>query len=139
MIVDLFVSRQVVERFEGLGVEVIQDYARFTDNRTVEAGGQVIRPRRFVVATGSSPVILPIPGLDETPYLTNETLWDLRELPRKLIIIGGGPIGLEMAQAHRRLGSEVVVKAKAAVMAMAAAKVLVVLVILISSRKNVEL
>ena len=98
-----------VERFEGLGVKVIQDYARFTDNRTVEVGGQVIRPRRFVVATGSSPVILPIPGLDETPYLTNETLWDLRELPRKLIIIGGGPIGLEMAQAHRRLGSEVVV------------------------------
>ena len=98
-----------VERFEGLGVTVIQDYARFTDDRTVEAGGHTIRPRRFVIATGSSPVILPIPGLDETPYLTNETLWDLRELPAKLIIIGGGPIGLEMAQAHRRLGSDVVV------------------------------
>ena len=98
-----------VERFEGLGVTVIQDYARFTDDRTVEAGGQTIKPRRFVIATGSSPVILPIPGLEETPYLTNETLWDLRELPAKLIIIGGGPIGLEMAQAHRRLGSQVVV------------------------------
>ena len=98
-----------VERFEGLGVHVIQDWAKFIDARTVEAGGQTIRPRRFVIATGSSPVVLPIPGLDQTPYLTNETLWDLRQRPTKLIIIGGGPIGLEMAQAHRRLGSEVVV------------------------------
>ena len=98
-----------VERFEGLGVTVLQDYARFTDDHTVEAAGHVIKPRRFVVATGSSPVVLPIPGLDGVPYLTNETLWDLRELPRHLIIIGGGPIGLEMAQAHRRLGSQVTV------------------------------
>ncbi|MEL7468867.1 MAG: FAD-dependent oxidoreductase [Pseudomonadota bacterium] len=98
-----------VERFEGLGVTVIEAMAKFTDARTVEAGGKRIQARRFVVATGSAPMVPPIPGLDQTPYMTNETLWDLRELPRHLIIIGGGPIGLEMAQAHRRLGAQVTV------------------------------
>lgn len=98
-----------VERFEELGVTVLQDFAKFTGPRTVEAAGRTIEARRFVIATGSAPMVPPIPGLDEVPYLTNETLWDLRELPRRLVIIGGGPIGLEMAQAHRRLGSEVVV------------------------------
>ena len=98
-----------VERFEGLGVHVIQDWGRFTGPREVEAGGHRIQARRFVIATGSSPFVPPIPGLDTVPYLTNETLWDLRELPAHLIIIGGGPIGMEMAQAHRRLGSEVTV------------------------------
>ncbi|MEM7684714.1 MAG: FAD-dependent oxidoreductase [Pseudomonadota bacterium] len=98
-----------VERFEGLGVTVIEAMAKFTDERTVEAGGKRIQARRFVVATGSAPMVPPIPGLDQTLYMTNETLWDLRELPRHLIIIGGGPIGLEMAQAHRRLGAQVTV------------------------------
>ncbi|MBK0401223.1 FAD-dependent oxidoreductase [Limibaculum sp. M0105] len=98
-----------VERFEGLGVRVIEARAAFCSPSEVEAGGHVIRARRFVVATGSSPFVPPIPGLDSVPYLTNETLWDLRERPSRLIVIGGGPIGLEMAQAHRRLGCEVVV------------------------------
>lgn len=98
-----------VERFEGLGVTVLQDFARFTGPDTVEAAGKTIQARRFVVATGSAPFVPPIPGLDEVPYLTNETLWDLRERPEHLIVIGGGPIGMEMAQAHRRLGSEVTV------------------------------
>ncbi|MCL5776935.1 FAD-dependent oxidoreductase [Limibaculum sp. FT325] len=98
-----------VERFEGLGVRVIQARAAFISPSEVEAGGHVVRARRFVVATGSSPLVPAIPGLDGVPYLTNETLWDLRERPGRLIVIGGGPIGLEMAQAHRRLGSEVVV------------------------------
>ena len=98
-----------VERFEGLGCTVIQDYGRFTDPNTVEAGGKTIRARRFIVATGSSPAVPPIPGLDTVPYLTNETLWDNRELPGTLIVIGAGPIGLEMAQAHRRLGAKVIV------------------------------
>jgi len=97
------------ERFEGLGVTVIRDWARFLDERTVEAGGQRIRARRFVIATGSSAVAPPIPGLDAVPYLTNETIFDNREQPEHLLIIGGGPIGLEMAQAHRRLGSRVTV------------------------------
>ncbi len=97
------------ERFEGLGVTVIRDWARFIDERTVEAGGQRIRARRFVIATGSSAVAPPIPGLDTVPWLTNETIFGNREQPEHLLIIGGGPIGLEMAQAHRRLGSRVTV------------------------------
>ena len=98
-----------VERFEGLGVRVIQAPARFTGPREVSAGGHLIQARRFVVATGSSPVELPLPGLDQVPYLTNETLWENRDLPGHLIIVGAGPIGLEMAQAHRRLGAQVTV------------------------------
>ena len=98
-----------VERFEGLGVTVIQARARFEGPDWVSAGGHEIFARRFVVATGSAPVILPIPGLDQVPYFTNETLWENRELPRHLIVLGGGPIGMELAQAHRRLGSQVTV------------------------------
>jgi pyruvate/2-oxoglutarate dehydrogenase complex dihydrolipoamide dehydrogenase (E3) component len=98
-----------VERFERLGVTVLQASARFLDARTVEAGGETIRARRFVVATGSSPVVPPIPGLAEADPLTNESVFDLRALPRRLGIIGGGPIGAELAQAFARLGSEVTV------------------------------
>ncbi|MCK8464376.1 FAD-dependent oxidoreductase [Aliiroseovarius sp. S1339] len=98
-----------VERFEGLGVRVIQDYGRFTSPTEVEAGDHIIEARRFVIATGSSPLVPPIPGLDKVPHLTNETLFDLKEQPKHLLIIGGGPIGMEMAQAHRRLGCEVTV------------------------------
>jgi len=98
-----------VERFEGLGVRVIQAEGRFTGPGEVEAGGQRIAARRFVIATGSSPAIPPVPGLAEVPYLTNETLWENRTLPGHLLVIGGGPIGVELAQAHRRLGSAVTV------------------------------
>ncbi|MEQ9814449.1 MAG: FAD-dependent oxidoreductase [Azospirillaceae bacterium] len=98
-----------VERFEGLGVTVIKAEARFTGPREVVAGGRTIRARRFVIATGSRPSLPPIPGLSETPHLTNETLFANRERPDHLLIIGGGPIGVEMAQAHRRLGSRVTV------------------------------
>ena len=97
------------ERFEGLGVRVIREYGRFVDARTVEAGPHSITARRVVIATGSSPFVPPIPGLNEVPYLTNESLWELRERPSHLLIIGGGPIGMEMAQAHRRLGCRVTV------------------------------
>ena len=97
------------ERFEGLGVRVIREFGRFVDSRTVEAGQHSITARRVVIATGSSPFVPPIPGLDEVPYLTNESLWELRERPAHLLIIGGGPIGMEMAQAHRRLGCRVTV------------------------------
>ncbi len=96
-------------RFEGLGVRVIRDWGRFVSPGEVQAGACVIRARRFVIATGSSPLVPPIPGLEDVPYLTNETIFELRERPRHLIVIGGGPIGLELAQAHRRLGSEVTV------------------------------
>src|SRR6185312_6646583 len=97
------------ERFTGLGVHVIEGAARFTDKATVAVGDFTIRARRFVVATGSSPAVPPIPGLSETPYLTNETIFDLATLPEHLLVIGAGPVGLELAQAFRRLGSSVTV------------------------------
>ncbi|MEM8598059.1 MAG: FAD-dependent oxidoreductase, partial [Pseudomonadota bacterium] len=93
----------------GLGCTVIRARGRFVSPAEVEAGGATIAARRFVVATGSSPLVPPIPGLDTVPYLTNETLWQNRERPEHLLVIGGGPIGLEMAQAHARLGSRVTV------------------------------
>ncbi|MDP9628588.1 UNVERIFIED_ORG: pyruvate/2-oxoglutarate dehydrogenase complex dihydrolipoamide dehydrogenase (E3) component [Ensifer adhaerens] len=98
-----------VERFTGLGVEVLQSSARFVDENTVAAGDHLVRARRFVVATGSSPAIPDIPGLDKVSFLTNETLFDLTRLPAHLIIVGAGPVGIEMAQAYRRLGAGVTV------------------------------
>ncbi len=97
------------ERFEGFGVHVIREFGRFISDSEVQAGDHVIKARRFVIATGSRPFVPPIPGLDTVPHHTNETIFDLRERPDHLIIIGGGPIGMEMAQAHRRLGSKVTV------------------------------
>jgi pyruvate/2-oxoglutarate dehydrogenase complex dihydrolipoamide dehydrogenase (E3) component len=96
-----------VARFEGLGVTVVPQKAVFRDAHTLAAGGDTYKARRIVIATGSRPAVPPIPGLDSTGYFTNETIFDNTVLPRHLIIIGGGPIGLEMAQAHRRLGAEV--------------------------------
>ena len=98
-----------VERFTGLGVRVIQAKASFLDKNTVEAGRVLIRARRFVIATGSSPAIPPIPGLDEIPYFTNETIFDISERMQHLIVLGGGPIGMELAQAHRLLGAHVTI------------------------------
>ena len=98
-----------VERFDGLGVDVIEARARFVSPTEVAAGDRIIAARRFVIATGSRPFVPPIPGLDGVPYFTNETIFELRERPEHLIVIGGGPIGMEMAQAHRRLGSRVTV------------------------------
>jgi pyruvate/2-oxoglutarate dehydrogenase complex dihydrolipoamide dehydrogenase (E3) component len=98
------------ERFAGLGVRVIKGHAKFKNRRIVIVGEDYeIRARRFVIATGSTPALPPIPGLDQGPYLTNETVFDLTERPDRLVIIGAGPIGLEMAQAFRRLGSAVTV------------------------------
>ena len=98
-----------VERFTGLGVEVIQAEGRFKDERTVVAGDKEIRARRFVVATGSAAFVPPIKGLDSVPYLTNESIFENTKKMGHLVIIGGGPIGMEMAQAHKRLGCEVTV------------------------------
>ena len=96
-----------VERFEGLGVTVLRDQARFTDAHELVAGGRKVRARRYVVATGSRPALPPIPGLAELAVLTNETVFDLAELPARLLVLGGGPIGCELGQAFRRLGAEV--------------------------------
>jgi pyruvate/2-oxoglutarate dehydrogenase complex dihydrolipoamide dehydrogenase (E3) component len=98
------------ERFAGLGVRVITGVARFTDPTTVAVDGSVVvQARRFVIATGSSPAIPPIPGLAQTPHLTNETIFDLAKLPSRLMVIGGGATGLELGQAFHRLGAQVTV------------------------------
>jgi pyruvate/2-oxoglutarate dehydrogenase complex dihydrolipoamide dehydrogenase (E3) component len=98
-----------VERFTGLGVRVILAAGRFIDKSTVIAGEYRIRARRFVLATGSAPLVPPIPGLDSVPYFTNETIFDNQQRLHDLIVIGAGPIGLELAQAHHRLGSRATV------------------------------
>ncbi len=98
-----------VERFERLGVRVIRAAAAFSGPETVSAGGFSIRARRFVIATGSRPAIPLIPGLDTVPFLTNETVFDLTTCPEHLLVMGGGPVGLEFAQAFRRLGARVTV------------------------------
>jgi len=98
------------ERFTGLGVRVIKGRAAFKDKRTVAVADKFeIRARRFVIAAGSTSAVPPIPGLDQGPYLTNESIFDLDVLPAHLIVIGGGPIGVELAQAFCRLGSAVTV------------------------------
>jgi pyruvate/2-oxoglutarate dehydrogenase complex dihydrolipoamide dehydrogenase (E3) component len=97
------------ERFEQLGVRVIRAHARFVGPREVEADGRRVRARRIVVATGSSPAVPPIAGLADVPHLTNETIFDLTEQPEHLVVIGGGAVGCELAQAYRRLGARVTV------------------------------
>ena len=98
-----------VERFEKLGVQVIGENGQFTDHQTVKTENHLIKAKRFVIATGSTPFVPPLEGLSAVPYLTNETIFDLKELPKHLVVIGAGPIGLEMAQAFLRLGSHVTV------------------------------
>lgn len=98
-----------VETFEGMGVEVIKGWARVTGAHSVEVGGRTLTAPRIVIATGSKPAVPPIEGLDTVPYLTNENLFELAVQPDHLVIIGGGVIGMEMAQAFRRLGSAVTV------------------------------
>jgi pyruvate/2-oxoglutarate dehydrogenase complex dihydrolipoamide dehydrogenase (E3) component len=98
-----------VARFTALGVRVIAGHAEFRDPNTIMVGEIAVAARRFVIATGSSPAVPPIPGLAQTPFLTNETIFDLTTLPEHLVIIGAGPVGLELAQAFRRLGGAVTV------------------------------
>jgi len=95
------------ERFRGLGVDVIHGAGRFVGRDTVEVNGRRLTARNFVIATGSRPAVPPIPSLHVVRYLTNETVFELRENVPRLLVIGGGPIGCELAQAFRRLGSEV--------------------------------
>lgn len=97
------------ERFEEMGCEVFRDWAQVTGPQSVEVGWRKLRAPRIVIATGSRPAIPAIEGLDEVSYLTNETLFDLDIFPDHLMIVGGGVVGMEMAQAFRRLGSAVTV------------------------------
>jgi pyruvate/2-oxoglutarate dehydrogenase complex dihydrolipoamide dehydrogenase (E3) component len=102
------------ERFNGLGVRVIEGIGRFRDAETVAVNGFDIKARRFVIATGGSPALPQIPGLAETPHLTDATVFELAACPRHLIVIGAGAAGLELAQALHRLGADVTVLEAAA-------------------------
>ena len=104
-VIDGIAPHDSVVRFEGLGVRVVQAAARFVARDELVAGDVRIKARRFVIATGSSPLVPPIPGLDQVSWFTNETIFENTACPDHLIIIGGGPIGMELAQAHRNLGA----------------------------------
>jgi pyruvate/2-oxoglutarate dehydrogenase complex dihydrolipoamide dehydrogenase (E3) component len=106
-VIDKIAPHDSVERFTGLGVTVIKEKARFTGPRTVASATHEVTAKYIVIATGSTPFVPPIPGLDSVPYHTNETIFADPEKPAHLVIIGGGPIGIEMAQAHARLGCQV--------------------------------
>jgi pyruvate/2-oxoglutarate dehydrogenase complex dihydrolipoamide dehydrogenase (E3) component len=109
-VIDAIAPNDSKERFTGLGVRVLAGAARFKDRDTVVVGDAIeVKARRFVIATGSSPALPAIPGLEAVPYLTNETVFDLTARPAHLVVIGAGPIGVELAQAFRRLGSAVTV------------------------------
>ncbi len=95
------------ERFRGLGAHVVLGKARFVAPRFLEVGDTSVTARRFAICTGSAPVVPAIPGLDTVPYFTNESLFDSVPEPSRLLVLGGGPIGVEMSQAYRRLGAEV--------------------------------
>jgi dihydrolipoamide dehydrogenase len=97
-----------VERFSKLGVDCIQGEATITSPYTVEVNGKQITTRNIIIASGGRPFVPPIPGLEESGYFTSDTIWNLRTLPKRLVILGGGPIGCELAQAFARLGSKVI-------------------------------
>ena len=101
-----------VERMESLGIMVIKGVGRFVKARTLQVGKQQIKAKRFVIAAGSSPGVPPVKGLKDVPFFTNDTIFENKDPIKHLVIIGGGPIGLEMALAHRRLGAEVTVLEK---------------------------
>ena len=103
-----------VERFTGLGVDCVKGYARFVDPWTIEIdGARQLTAKSFIIATGAAPFIPPLPGVEDSGYLTSETLWDAMasrpSAPNRLVILGGGPIGCELAQAFQRLGSKVTI------------------------------
>lgn len=108
-VINTIAKHDAVERFEKLGVQVIQSRGQFEDAKTLRAGNTLIKARRFVIATGSSPATPPIPGLEQVSFLTNETIFSLTQKPEHLIVIGGGPIGCELAQAFLMLGVKVTV------------------------------
>jgi pyruvate/2-oxoglutarate dehydrogenase complex dihydrolipoamide dehydrogenase (E3) component len=97
------------ERYASLGVECIEGEAKITSPHSVEVNGKTLTGRSIIIATGARPLVPPIAGLDKVEYLTSDNVWDLRELPKKLVVLGGGPIGAELAQAFARLGSEVTI------------------------------
>ncbi|MBA3656469.1 MAG: FAD-containing oxidoreductase [Gemmatimonadaceae bacterium] len=97
------------DRYRGMDIDLFFGQAQFKSRDQIAVGDAVLRFRRAVIATGSSPAVPPIAGIHETPFLTNETIFDLQTRPRHLLVVGGGPIGCELAQAFRRLGADVTV------------------------------
>jgi pyruvate/2-oxoglutarate dehydrogenase complex dihydrolipoamide dehydrogenase (E3) component len=98
-----------VERYSALGVECIQGEARVTSPYSVEVNGQTLTSRNIIIATGARPLVPQIPGIEQSGYLTSDTIWGLREKPQRLLVFGGGPIGCELAQAFARLGCKVTI------------------------------
>jgi dihydrolipoamide dehydrogenase len=96
------------ERYTNLGVECIEGEAKISSPHSVEVNGKTLTARSIIIATGARPTVPPISGLDKIDYLTSDNVWDLKELPKKLLVLGGGPVGAEMAQAFSRLGAEVI-------------------------------
>lgn len=96
-----------VERYTGLGVECVAGDAEIVDRHTVRVGGRTLKAKTLILALGADPVVPELKGLSQVRYLTSENIWDIKELPRRLVVLGGGPIGCEMAQAFQRLGSAV--------------------------------
>ena len=107
-VIDTVAPHDSAERYESLGVEVVKGEARITSPWSVEVGKRTLTARAIVVAAGGRPFVPPIPGIEDMDYLTSENLWELRELPERLVVLGGGPIGCELAQAFARFGSRVV-------------------------------
>ena len=97
------------KRYTALGVECIDGEAKILSPHNVEVNGITLTARSIIIATGAKPLIPNIPGIDQINYLTSDNVWDLKELPKKLLVLGGGPIGVEMAQAFSRLGAEVTI------------------------------
>lgn len=108
-VIDTIAPIDSQERFEGFGVRVVRAFARFTGPRTVTGGDVEVTAKRIVLASGGRPFIPPIPGLAETPHLTNETIFAVDPFPRHLIVLGAGPIGIELGQAFARLGAAVTI------------------------------
>lgn len=98
-----------VERFTGLGVECVMGEAEIVDKHTVQVGDRTITTKNIIIAAGARPFVPPIEGLDQISYLTSDTVWELKEQPKRLVVLGGGPIGCELSQAFSKLGSEVTV------------------------------
>jgi pyruvate/2-oxoglutarate dehydrogenase complex dihydrolipoamide dehydrogenase (E3) component len=115
-VIDAVSPQDSIARYEALGVEVIGAEASFIDNRTLKAGETPIRARRFVIATGSHPIVPDIPGLSSVPYFTTDNLFESTRKLSHLVVIGGGAIGVELAQAYRRLGAAVTIVEAATVL-----------------------
>jgi len=108
-VVEAIAPHDSVERFTSLGVDVIKGRGVLADNHTVKVNDRIIKGKYIVIAAGSGPSVPPIPGLKDVPYFTNKNIFEIKRLPKKLIILGGGSVGLEMGQGFRHLGSEVVI------------------------------